>query len=236
MKTNLRRSWKTIGAACVTAGLVSTWDTPADAQGYSFTGSITPTHDLSDVYFIFAIGNCSGGGTYAQKISDFIAANTTDNFNLTFNNIPDGLQNNGQRGYAIAGLYDPVNGGVSLSYDANQGANLLAVSPAPSWDGYWLPTSNDGNGYSIMSFAYEADIAAALSGGSVPFTPLGTPFPGVSTDPSSPSSFTLINFSSPANGGGGFIVEVVPEPATISSLAIGTALLSLGWLRRRKTA
>jgi hypothetical protein len=232
---------KVMGVSCVAAGLVSTWDaTPAQAGPYTFTGQITPANNLFDVYFLFAIGSCSpGGGTFAQKISDFIPANATYSFNLTFNSVPDGLDYG--YGYAIAGLYDTNNGGVSLSYSPGWAAATLAVSPAPEWNGYWLPI-----GGSIMSFAYETDVAAALSSGTNngvamndarsggPFSPLGTPFPGYSTDLSAPSDFTLVNFSGAAFGGSGFVVEVVPEPSTISLLAAGIGLLSFGFFRPRK--
>lgn len=227
----MHSSLKTAGAVCLVAGLVSTWDVgTAQAAPYTFTGEITPTHDLSDVYFLFSVGTCSpGGGVFAQKISDFLPANTTTPFNLSFDSIPDGL--GAGYGYAIAGLYDTSNGGVSLSYDPSWAADTLAVSPAPEWNGYWLPI-----GGSIMSFAYESDVATALQSGlstGAPFDPGQSPFPGISTDPFAPSTFTFVNFSGASNGGSGFIVEVVPEPASLSLMAAGTAFLLLGRFRKQ---
>jgi hypothetical protein len=223
--------WKAAGMTCAAAGLISTWDTTAEAQ-YNISGEITPTSNLSDVYFIFAVGICyPGGGVFDQEISSFIPANTTYNFNLSFNSIPADLPVDG---FTVLGLYDTVNGGVSIGYDSGQAANVLAESPAPDWSSPFLPIS--GGSYQYVG-ASEADAATALEGGlsgGAPLTPWGNPFPGLSTDPSNQSALTLIDFSGASNGGSGFAFQVVPEPSVVSFLAAGSALFSFGWLRRRR--
>jgi hypothetical protein len=228
--------WKTAGATCALAGLISTWDSTAEAQ-YNISGAITPTSNLSDVYFIFTVGLCyPGGGTFDQEIASFIPANTTYSFNLSFDSIPAGLPLNG---FTVLGLYDTVNGGVSIGYDANQAADVLAASPAPEWNSPSLPagSASDGSVYYQYVGASESDAANALAGGlsgGSPLTAAGNPFPGLSTDPLNPSSFALIDFSGASNGGSGYAVEVVPEPSVTAFLAAGSALFSFGWLRRRR--
>lgn len=229
----MKNSLKIAGAACLAAGLVSTWDVSSvQAADYTFSGEITPTHDLSAVYFLFTVGTCSpGGGVFAQKIADSLPANTTTPFDITLHSIPDGLGLG--EGYTVVALYDPTNGGVALGYDSDWAASTLAISPAPEWNGYWLPI-----GGSIMSFAYESDIAASLQNGlstGPPFGPAGMPFPVISTDPLTPSTFTLVDYSAASNGGSGTIMEVVPEPSAFSLLATGAILLSFGRFFRRRT-
>jgi hypothetical protein len=58
-------------------------------------------------------------------------------------------------------------------------------------------------------------------------------FSQISTDPLAPAAFTLIDFSGASNGGSGFAVEVVPEPASLSLMTAGTAFLLLGRFRKR---
>jgi hypothetical protein len=113
---------KTVGAACLAAGLVSTWDACPVQASQSFSGEITPTHDLSAVYFLFASGPCAPA--YSKKIADFLPANTTTAFDITFNSIDDN-SDVGNR-FAIVALYDSANGGVSLGFDPTQAANILA--------------------------------------------------------------------------------------------------------------
>jgi hypothetical protein len=233
----MRSPWKTAGVACLAAGLVSTWDTSsAQAGQYTFSGEITPANDLSDVYFLFAIGTCSpGGGVFSEKIADFLPANTTNSFNITFNSIPDGL--GAGEGYTVIALYDVANGGVALGYNSNQATTILAQSPAPTWSGDFLPGANSFGGGIYYGYigASESDVTTALQSGlaaGAPLSPIGSRFPGISTYPSAPSTFTLIDYSGASNGGGGFVVEAVPEPAALSLMAAGAAFLLLGRFRK----
>ncbi len=218
----------------MTTGLVSTWDVcPAQAAQYTFSGDVTPTTSLTDVYFLFSVGSCSpGGGVFAQKISDFLPANTTTPFNVSFASIPDGL--GAGEGYAIAALYDPNNGGVSLSYTPAWAASRIGGSAAPEFNANWRQI-----GGGILAFTYESDVAAALQNGlaaGAPFSPAGLPFPGTSTDPSAPSAFTLVDFSGASNGGSGTVLEVVPEPASFFPLAAGLMFFfSCCFVHRRTT-
>ena len=243
MKKKSSSSLKVISATCVAAGLVSTWDMNADAQ-VSFSGQITPTHDLSDVYFMFAVGTC-GSVIYTKKISDFLPANTTTAFNFTMNSLPAGSPVAFEQ-YSILSLYDVANGNVSLSYNPYVGNNLLALGTAPTWDTTMLPSYIEyyGGLLYINVGVTEADLAADLSSGTYNGINMddalagGPFFPGYgsslfSNDATAPSNFDLINFSGASDGGSGFIVEVVPEPSTLALLGAGTALLAGGWLRRR---
>lgn len=246
----MKNSLKTAGAACLAVGLVSTWDTPANAQSFpiTFTGAITPNENLYDVYFILAAGQCSPA--YNKLISDYIPANTTTTFSITFNSIysVDGgvtpwVGNN----FTVMGLYDTVNGGVSLGFDPTEASSILGTSPAPGYDNApWT------SGYNTSST--ESAAASVLESGTYGGQPLddssngglvdpnagsyyywpgyGTDFYSqISIDPNNPSDFTLIDFSGASSGGSGYAVEVVPEPTTVSLLAL--SLLSCGCLRRR---
>lgn len=224
------------------AGLVSTWDTPAEAQPYTFSGQITPTQNLSDVYFLFAAGRCTPA--YSKKIADFMPANTATSFNITFNSINGSV---GDR-FAIVALYDTVNGGVSLGFDPTQAQNILGQGFNGPWThGYGPQGIFDGNGVdeSVVVAALQSGTYGGSSlddsssgglyidpnSGTYGFSDGSTPFfSAVSTDPSAPASFTLLNFSGAAFGGSGFAYEVVPEPASCSLLLVGASLL----LVRRK--
>ena len=221
---------------CLAAGLFSTWDAvPAQAGEYTFSGEITPTSNLTNVYFLFAVGSFSpGGGVFAQQIADFAPANATTPFTISFNSIPDGLGTG--EGCTVVALSDTWDGSVALGYDPTQAADVTAIIPAPMWDGYWLPASNGSLYYRF--FVYESDVAAALLSDlatGAPFSPVGAPFPEVSTDPSNPSTFTLVDFCRASYGGSGFVVEVVPEPASFSILAAGLILYSFGRYFRPRT-
>ena len=246
MKTKSHRFLKTIGTTCMAAGLVSTWETPAGAQ-ISFSGEITPTHDLTAVYFIFAVGTCSpGGGVFSKKISDFLPANVTSSFNIDVTSVPANFS--GQAfGFTVAALYDTPNGGVTLGYIPGQAENIVAQSPAPDWTGNALPAWSFGGQdvFYANQPATESATATALASGSYngislddalmggPFFPSGSPFDF--SIPGTQSDFTLVDFSSASSGGSGFAIEVVPEPTALSLLAAGTTLLAGRWLCRRSS-
>jgi hypothetical protein len=231
-----RKPFKIVGTVCVAAGLISTWDAPTAHASQSFYGEITPTHDLTAVYFLFAAGPCAPA--YSKKIADFIPANTTTAFNITLNSITPASYI-GDR-FTIVALYDSVNGGVSLGFDPTQGTNILATSPAPDFNGSWTigygSTGYNGSGVD------ESVVAAALQSGTYNGVSLDDSQSGgleidpnasvrywipdepkyysqISTNPSAPAAFTLINFSAAAYGGSGFILEVVPP--TLESSPIG---------------
>lgn len=138
-------------AACLAAGLVSSWDAPARAD-QTFTGEITPATDLTAVYFLFAAGPCAA--PYSKKIADFIPGNTTTSFDITFSSLgPDSYVGDN---YAIIALYDSANGGVSLGFDPTEAASILGQSPAPDFNGPW--SAGYGNGD-------EASVAGILQSG-----------------------------------------------------------------------
>ena len=250
----MKNALKTAGAACLAVGLVSTWDTPANAQPYpsapvSFSGAITPNENLYDVYFIMAAGPCSPA--YSKLIADYIPANTTTAFNITFNSIYsyDGATPWVGNYFTVMGLYDTVNGGVSLGFNPTVGASILSQNPAPSYDNApWTygynTTPDESTAASILeSGMYSGQsLDDSANGGLVDpndgtyyYWPSpaagGSYYSQISTDPNNPSGFTLIDFSSASPGGSGYAVEVVPEPSTVSLLTL--SLLSCGWLRRR---
>ncbi|MDR3458730.1 MAG: PEP-CTERM sorting domain-containing protein [Verrucomicrobiae bacterium] len=240
---------KAARAACLVTGLVSTWDLSADAQT-TFNGAITPTHDLASVYFLFAGGMCAA--PYARKIADFIPGNTTTSFSVTFNSITP--TSNVGNYFAILGVYDTVNGGVSLGFDPTEAAAILGQSPAPDFNGPWVYNTEAAagteasiaaelqsgihNGASIDDAANVYGLVDPNQGLSMYFweTPGagadGAYFSQISTDPANPATFTLLNFSGASAGGGGSVVEVVPEPGTLSLLAAGGLLFSARYFRR----
>ena len=66
------------GKVAIAAGLLCTWDQlPAQADTYSFQGSITPSQTLSEVYFLFATGTCNNT-VYTYKIADSIPGGCDD--------------------------------------------------------------------------------------------------------------------------------------------------------------
>ena len=253
----MKKPWKSAGAACLAAGLVSTWDTSANAQSFamSFTGAITPGENLYDVYFLLAAGPCSPA--YSKLIADFIPANTTTTFDITINSIYsyDGVTPNVGNYFTVMGLYDTVNGGVSLGFNPTQGANILSTSPAPDFDGPWTIGYGPNGSYNADG-VQESTVASALESGTYDGQSLDDSSSGgleidpnasvqfwlpdqvnyysqISTDQNNPSDFTLVDFSGASPGGGGYAVEIVPEPSVDSLLTLG--VLSCGWLRRRNS-
>lgn len=260
MKKN--NALKTTGAACLAVGLVSTWDVgmaqPFPAPPLSFSGEITPTYNLIDVYFLLAAG--TSAPAYSKKIADFVPGGTTTSFNITLDSIYsyDGTTPYVGDHFAIIGLYDSINGGVSLGFDPTQAANILATSPAPDFNGPWTIGYGAGGAFNPNGVD-EPVVAAALqsgtyNGGSLDDSSSGglqidpnasvefwlpnqvNYYSQISTDPQNPSPFTLVDFSGASAGGGGFVVEDVPEPTTISFLAAGIGIFSFAWLRRRNVS
>jgi hypothetical protein len=248
---------KVVGAACLAASLVSSWDTPVEAQAFptTFTGEITPTSDLSEVYFLFAAGPCAPA--YSKKIADFIPGNTTTSFTITLNSIYsyDGSTPYVGSRFAILGLYNSANGGVSVGFDPNLAANILSQSPAPQFNGQWTDGFGPAGSYdygvdesvvagALQSGSYNgASLNDSSSGGLYIDPNAGTYYwdshPGgyysqISTDPQNPAAFTLVDFSGASAGGSGYVVEVVPEPATTAFLAAGVGLFSLIQIRPRR--
>jgi hypothetical protein len=255
----IRSPWKTAGVAGLTAGLISTWDVgmaqtfppgSMPAAPLTFTGEITPTHDLTAVYFLFAAGPCAPA--YSKKIADFIPANTTTDFNITLNSIYAYSDANGNTvwvgdRFSVIGLYDSVNGGVSLGFDPTQGANILAESPALDFNGSWTIGYGSTGDESLIASRLQSGI---YNGASLDDSSAGglidpnasvlfwlpdqiAYYSQISTDPLAPAAFTLVDFSGASAGGSGFVVEVVPEPATVSFLAAGALLFSAGRFWRR---
>src|ERR1035437_2100617 len=242
----MKASLKTVRGACLVAGLVSTsnagmaqsfppYSTPASPL--SLTGEITPSHDLTAVYFLFAAGSCSPA--YSKKIADFVPGNTTTSFNITLNSIyayGDYVWV-GDR-FSIIGLYDSANGGVSLGFNPTVATDILAQSPAPDFNGPWTIGYGSTGDESLIASRLQSGIYNGASlddsswGGLIDpnaglywyWDPLPAGYYSqISTDPLAPAAFALIDFSGASAGGSGFVVEVVPEPATISYLATGAA-------------
>ena len=251
----IRSPWKTAEVAGLTAGLVSTWDVgvaqtfpygSTPASPISFTGEITPTSDLTAVYFLFAAGQCSPA--YSKKIADFIPGNTTTSFSITLNSIYayGNYVEAGDR-FSIIGLYDPVNGGVSLGFDPGAASDILSQSPAPDFNGPWTGGYDATGDESLIASRLQSGMYNGESlddynqGGLIdPNASVLFWLPDqvkyysqISTDPLAPSAFTLVNFSGASAGGSGFVVEVAPEPATVSFLAVGALLFSAGRFWRR---
>ena len=161
--------------------------------------------------------------------------NTTTSFNLNFDSVPDNL--GGVEGFTVLALYDTANGGVAMGYDPSLASFILSQSPAPIWDGTSVPVwgGPGGPGYQYIGSS-ESDVAGALQLGLSPsLAPVGNPFPsGISSDPSAPTDFTLIDFSGASSGGTGMVLQATPEPGTFTILAAASGILSFGWLSRRR--
>jgi hypothetical protein len=248
----MKKPLKIAGAACLAVGLVSTWDTPANAQAYpsspiSFTGAITPSENLYDVYFLLAAGPCAPA--YSKLIAGFVPANTTTTFDITINSIYsyDGVTPWVGNNFTVVGLYDTVNGGVSLGFDPAQAANILSTSPSPDFNGPWTVGYGPNGAYNsggvqepavagpLASGTYDGQSLNDSSSGGLEIDPNdGNYYSPISTDPNNPSDFTLVDFSGASPGGSGYAVEVVPEPSVVSFMAL--SLLSCGWLLRRRYA
>ncbi len=254
-----RHSLHTVGAVCLAAGLISSWDTPALAQSFSatFSGEITPAQNLSDVYFLFAAGPCAPA--YSKEIAALIPANTTTSFSITLNSIYsiDGVNPYVGNSFTVVGLYDTASGGVSLGFNQNAAADILSQSPAPGFSGPWTQGYGGPPGLYQPNGVTESEVASSLQSGTYNGASLDDSssgglyidpsaglyywesYPGgyysqISTDPLNPSTFPLVNFSGASAGGSGSVVEVVPEPATIPFFAAGLGLLSVIGLRQRK--
>ena len=174
----MNHTLRTAGAACLAVGLVSTWDT-AHAQllpefdsavwapPVSFTGQISPTENLYDVYFLYAGMECTP--PYAVLIANEISANTTLSFDVTFNSIwapYAGASPNVGNYFAIAAVYNPTSGGVTLGMSPTPAASLISQGASfnsGEWaSGYSTTPPYDYIGHGSTS---ESTVASTLESG-----------------------------------------------------------------------
>jgi hypothetical protein len=225
---------KMLAVACAATGLMGTWDA-AQADPTTFSGTLTPSQDLSNVYFLFTTGACSAFD-FAAKIADHLSANVTTPYSVTMDIDPKLREGTSIfEHFMIAGIYNTTTGGVTLSYNNQAAPTLLSLKP--SWGVSGLPVFGD-PGVAFDATNSEATVAADLEAGLSATQPNVLTLPladsvGVSI-PLSASSFTLISYSAAASAGTGTLTSVVttPEPAAALSLFTGGTLLH--YSRRRR--
>ncbi len=199
--------------ACLTAALTTAWAAPASAifVPTTFHAEVTPNQDLTHTYFLYS-GNTSAYSVYqsATPLHD-LAAGVTDAFSF---DAFTGFGGYDSESYAIIGIYDQANGGVTISLDNAVAGN--AIGTAALWSDLFPATS-------------EATIATALANDD---TMILASFAASASDMGFLSylgdTSTLVNFSGATDGGTAW-VTVVPEPLSLLLIAPTLTLV----LRRR---
>jgi hypothetical protein len=197
MKANALRT------ACLAVGLATAWGSPAGAQSNEIQLTISPSNNLTHVYFIYGVDRTSLNPSGVVPLPD-VAAGTvaTDTFFVPSDN---------SDAFTLLAVYDETN-------------NLLTFAfPNPA-----APTIMARGDFNTQFAPYmETSIATALmSGDAATFTHFVTfnDFDPLFFDDPGYDIGTLINFSG-ATDGGSILGEIIPEPSPI--LLVGFGMLAI---------
>jgi hypothetical protein len=238
-------------AACLAAGLATAWGTEAPATDYTYHYSVdvTPTHALSDVYFLFATGGTvppNSMVTYSTLVAASIPADgTAHHYEVAVVSSqapgPDGSPlpvlpwSLGARA-TLAARDDDFMYVVSLGYDPESAARIIGHT----WDGTQLPYTYQGSNFvRTRDVGYtEPQLASALSAGDVATLnafargDMTYPWVGVGAG-ATPATVSLVNFYfGTGTDGGTATITLVPEPGSGAVLLAG----AVGLLPRRRRA
>ncbi len=218
-----------LAAACLAAGLtMAGWASgPAVEKAEAalvlpsanYSGSVTPDHDLNNVYIGFSYYlNTSGTDTEVFWIADSITADNIQNFTGSLFGEIDWDK---PIEYVVLGVYDNTNDLVTLGFDSTWATdNAIGYS----WD-------------SIFAYNYsESDIAQALETGDTTTLAefINDYFDFDNRWADNGATSTLVKFS---NGEAGGTAQATASPVPIPSavLLFGSGLIGLVAVRRRKT-
>ena len=186
----------------------------------NYSGSVTPNHDLYDVYIGFSYYlNTSGSDTNTEVfwIADSISANDTQNFaGSLFGNIDwdEPIE------YVVLGVYDNDNDLVTVGFDSDWAPNNAI---GHSWDSIFVYTSSE----SEIATALETSDTDTLAD----FISDYFDFENRWADNDEESN--LVKFSNGAAGGNAQ-ATASPVPIPSAFLLLGSGLIGLVAIRRKK--
>lgn len=224
-KKKMRRG---LAAACLAVGLtMAGWGCPgvdkAEAMlalpTASYSGSVTPNHQLNDVYIGFSYYlNTSGTNTEVFWIADSINADDTQNFT---GNLYGDIDWARTIEYVVLGIYDNDNDLVTVGFDSTWATNNAI---GHSWD-------------SIFAYNYtESEIANALETGDTNTLEkfISDYFDFENRWADNGAASTLVKFSD-GEAGGSVQATASPVPIPAAVWFLGSGLIGLVAVRRRKT-
>ncbi len=224
-----RKVRRGLAAACLAVGLtMAGWGCPgvdkAEAMlalpTASYSGSVTPNHQLNDVYIGFSYYlNTSGSDTNTEvfEIADSINANTTQNFT---GNLFGDIDWDQPIEYVVLGVYDNDNDLVTVGFDSD-----------------WAPNNAIGHSWdSIFVYTYsESEIATALETSDTDTLAdfISDYFDFENRWADNGATSTLVKFSD-GEAGGSAQATASPVPIPGAVWLLGSGLIGLVAIRRRK--
>jgi hypothetical protein len=202
---------KALKAACLAVGLATAWGMQADAQVSQIQLTITPSNNLSHVYFLYGTGVTSLVVSTVQALPNLVAGVSTT-LTLSVNTTTE------FPAYAVIGLYDETNKLLTLGLPTYEATNVVGKK---DFNTEFSPDTEDAVASSLLS----NDTTAVMNFFHGPpyfyFLDIGISETG-----------ELVNFSSGTDGGSVTAVVAVPEPSPALLAGIG-ALAILAFHGRR---
>jgi len=203
---------KALRAACLAVGLATAWGMQADAQVSQIQLTITPSNNLSHVYFLYGTGVTSLVITTIQALPNLVGGASTT-LTLSVNTTTEFPS------YAVIGLYDETNKLLTLGLPTYEATNVVGKK---DFNTEFSPDTEDAVAASLLS----NDTTAVMNFFHGPpyfyFLDIGIGETG-----------ELVNFSSGTDGGSVTAVVAVPEPSPVLLVSLGT--LGVLILRRSRS-
>jgi hypothetical protein len=188
-------------AACLAVGLATAWGSPASAQIDEIQLTITPSNNLTHVYFFYGPGTTSLWPVTAVDPLPNLQADETTVVDLSVTQV------SGAACYVL-GLYNETNNLVSIGVDSNWAQNVIGQT---NFNAEFVPFTED----QIATALLSNDIATLDNFVTAPsfygYIRIG-------------SSGRMVDYSI-ASDGGSVLTELIPEPSPMLLVTLGALII-----------
>ena len=195
---------RTLKAACLAVGLATTWGIQADAQVSQVQLTITPSNNLSHVFFLYGSGVTSLVVSTILPLPNLVAGVSTT-LTLSVNSTTE------TPSYNVIGLYNETNKLLTLGLPTYEATNVVGKK---DFNTEFSPYTEDAVASSLLSNDTTAVVNFFHNPPYFSFLSIGIGQTG-----------QLVNFSNGADGGSMTAVAIVPEPSSFLLAGFGVLLL-----------